>query len=162
MWPIYKIFLKLGYGGDPLSACQFIPPVEEVIGDLDPCEPNPCGPNSQHREVNGVCVCSCLPEYIGNPPDCRPECVVSSDCSQVTACLNQKCRDPCPGIVIISYTCRVASLKLFSTVEHIIFQCQLYIDTCYHTSPPPKKNLILLVMLFLGSYVRFSCFLIER
>lgn len=29
------------------------------------------------------------------PPNCRPECVVSSECPQNKACLNQKCVNPC-------------------------------------------------------------------
>jgi hypothetical protein len=40
-------------------------------------------------------VCSCLPNYSGTPPGCRPECVVSSECSFDKACVNQKCVNPC-------------------------------------------------------------------
>ena len=63
----------------------------------DPCSPSPCGPNSQCRVVNGQGVCSCLPSYVGSPPGCRPECVVSPECPRDKACLNQKCVNPCPG-----------------------------------------------------------------
>lgn len=38
-----------------------------------------------------------MPGYIGAPPTCRPECVLSSECGQNEACLNQRCSDPCPG-----------------------------------------------------------------
>lgn len=62
---------------------------------VNPCQPSPCGPNSQCRDVNGQAVCSCLPTYLGSPPSCRPECVVNSECSQNRACVNQKCVDPC-------------------------------------------------------------------
>lgn len=62
---------------------------------VNPCQPSPCGPNSQCREINNQAVCSCLPSYIGSPPGCRPECVVSSECSYDKACVNQKCTDPC-------------------------------------------------------------------
>ena len=59
------------------------------------CHPNPCGMNSQCRAVGEHEVCSCLPGFIGSPPSCRPECVVSSECAQNRACINQKCVDPC-------------------------------------------------------------------
>lgn len=74
---------------------------------VNPCSPSPCGPNSQCREVNEQAVCSCLPNYIGSPPDCRPECVVSSECSPDKACVNQKCTDPCPGTCGLSSVCNV-------------------------------------------------------
>lgn len=64
---------------------------------INVCQPSPCGPNSQCREVNHQAVCSCLPAYQGSPPSCRPECVVSSECPSNKACINQKCVDPCPG-----------------------------------------------------------------
>ena len=82
----------------------------------DPCNPSPCGPNSQCRDVNGqasrfkdesfkapivnnlikisniLLVCSCLSSYIGAPPNCRPECVTNSDCALHLACVNQRCQ----------------------------------------------------------------------
>lgn len=73
----------------------------------NPCHPSPCGPNSQCREINGQAVCSCVVGYIGTPPTCRPECVVSSECPQNEACSNQKCRDPCPGTCGIGAKCTV-------------------------------------------------------
>lgn len=73
----------------------------------NPCQPSPCGPNSQCREIQGQAVCSCLPEYIGTPPSCRPECTVSSECAQNKACINQKCADPCPGTCGLNADCKV-------------------------------------------------------
>lgn len=73
----------------------------------NPCQPSPCGPNSQCREINNQAVCSCLPNYVGSPPGCRPECVVSSECSRDKACVNQKCVDPCPGVCGTNAECRV-------------------------------------------------------
>lgn len=73
----------------------------------DPCLPSPCGPYAQCRKVNNHAVCSCLPTYIGAPPQCRPECVVSSECSLDKACLNQKCKDPCPGTCGLNSRCQV-------------------------------------------------------
>lgn len=69
--------------------------------------PSPCGPNSQCRVVNGQGVCSCLPEYTGTPPMCRPECVVNSECPQDRACINQKCVNPCPASCGMFATCVV-------------------------------------------------------
>lgn len=74
---------------------------------VNPCQPSPCGPNSQCREVNNQAVCSCLPTYVGSPPGCRPECVVSSECSYDKACSNQKCVDPCPNTCGQNAKCRV-------------------------------------------------------
>lgn len=74
---------------------------------MNPCQPSPCGPNSQCRETNGQAVCSCLPTYVGSPPSCRPECVVSSECPLDKACINQKCQDPCPGTCGINARCEV-------------------------------------------------------
>lgn len=62
-----------------------------------PCNPSPCGPNSQCRPINGQSVCSCLPDFIGSPPSCRPECTISTECAPNLACINKKCGDPCPG-----------------------------------------------------------------
>lgn len=73
----------------------------------NPCVPSPCGPFSQCREVNGHAVCSCLQNYIGAPPMCKPECIVSSECAQDRACFNQKCKDPCPGTCGLNALCTV-------------------------------------------------------
>lgn len=75
----------------------------------NPCEPTPCGPYSQCRETNGQATCSCLPTYIGVPPNCKPECTVSSDCSLNLACKNNKCIDPCPDSCGQQSTCRVVN-----------------------------------------------------
>lgn len=44
---------------------------------------------------------------IGSPPSCRPECIVSAECALQQACLNQKCRDPCPGTCGQNAKCQV-------------------------------------------------------
>lgn len=85
----------------------FVSLLAVVLEYVNPCQPSPCGPNSQCREVNGQSVCSCLPSYIGSPPGCRPECVISSECPQNKACINQKCIDPCPGTCGLNAICRV-------------------------------------------------------
>lgn len=113
----------LGYTGDPFRYCNLQPVESKIFNPFkrnskftlclvlappeptNPCQPSPCGPNSQCREVNSQAVCSCLPEYIGSPPGCRPECTVSSECSSNKACINQKCVDPCPGTCGINAKC---------------------------------------------------------
>lgn len=63
----------------------------------NPCIPSPCGPNSVCRVVDNHAACSCVANYIGRAPNCRPECTINSECPGNLACLNEKCRDPCPG-----------------------------------------------------------------
>ena len=76
--------------------------------EVDPCEPNPCGSFSlPPRVVGDRCVCNCEPHMIGTPPNCRPECVVNSECPQESACITQRCQDPCPGLCGINAYCRV-------------------------------------------------------
>lgn len=64
------------------------------MDEIDKCLPSPCGPNAQC--IDGTCTC--LVEYQGDPYiGCRPECILSSDCSKDKACIRQKCSDSCPG-----------------------------------------------------------------
>lgn len=75
----------------------------------NPCSPSPCGPNSECRVINNQAVCSCVRGYLGSPPTCRPECVVSTDCPQNEACSNQRCTNPCPGSCGIGALCHVVN-----------------------------------------------------
>jgi hypothetical protein len=61
------------------------------------------------RTVSNHAVCSCQPGYIGTPPNCRPECVLSSECTQDKACIGQKCLDPCPGTCGLEARCQVVN-----------------------------------------------------
>lgn len=61
----------------------------------NPCEPSPCGPNSLCRVVDSTSVCTCLPAFLGSPPNCRPECTISTECAFSLACISNKCSDPC-------------------------------------------------------------------
>lgn len=83
--------------------------IEEYLPPIDLCHPSPCGPYSECKALNGHAVCSCTRGYIGSPPACHPECVVSSDCVQTTACRNQKCVDPCPGTCGLNAECHVVN-----------------------------------------------------
>lgn len=76
---------------------------------MNPCHPSPCGPNSQCRDIYGQAVCSCLQGYVGSPPTCKPECVISTECQLNEACVNQKCIDPCPGTCGLNALCQVVN-----------------------------------------------------
>lgn len=52
-------------------------------------------------------MCSCLPTFIGEPPACKPECVINSECDSSKACINQKCVNPCEGVCGQKAECRV-------------------------------------------------------
>lgn len=82
---------------------------EPVVVPSNPCQPSPCRPNAECRVVGEAPSCSCLSEFIGTPPQCRPECVSNSECANHLACINQKCKDPCPGVCGQNAECRVVS-----------------------------------------------------
>lgn len=89
---------------------MFVQLVERPVQDpIDPCNPSPCGPYSQCRPNGGSPSCTCLSDYIGAPPNCRPECVSNTECPNNRACINQKCKDPCPGVCGANAECRVVS-----------------------------------------------------
>ncbi|CAH2015289.1 unnamed protein product [Acanthoscelides obtectus] len=101
---------SIGNTGDPFTRCYNIPPPPKeqptpVV--TDPCVPSPCGANSQCRNIGNNPSCSCLPNYIGNPPNCKPECTINSECPSNLACINEKCKDPCPGSCGIGAVCEV-------------------------------------------------------
>lgn len=116
-----------GLTGNAFIACKPVPGMyiidtqnqsmskEKVVNNIfniapvavNPCNPSPCGPNSICREINGQATCSCILGYIGSPPTCRPECVISAECPLNQACVNQKCIDPCPGTCGLAARCEV-------------------------------------------------------
>ena len=75
----------------------------------DPCRPSPCGLYSTCRVTSNRAVCSCLPNYLGQPPNCKPECMLSSECASNRACINMRCQDPCPGTCGQNARCRVTN-----------------------------------------------------
>lgn len=148
---------RSGFTGDPFTSCnvyierkpfnhslhsfslEYNQPLTAIeTTPIHPCRPSPCGPNSQCREINGQAVCSCLPNYNGSPPSCRPECVVTSECPSNKACLNQKCIDPCIGTCGINSKCEV--------INHSpICSCNPGhtgdpFTRCYHTPRKTEKN----------------------
>lgn len=93
---------------------MFLAPVvieKPVVPPLpgNPCTPSPCGLNSKCDVVAEQAKCTCLANMVGIPPDCRPECVISSDCSSNLACINQRCTDPCRGSCGLNAECRVVN-----------------------------------------------------
>ena len=100
-----------GQTGDPFQSCRPIPPPPPTPPPprTDPCLPTPCGPNSICRRVGDTPSCSCAQDYTGSPPNCRPECVINPDCPSNLACINNKCKDPCPGSCGVNTECRVIS-----------------------------------------------------
>lgn len=73
----------------------------------NPCAPSPCGLNSNCKVSNNQAVCTCQLEYVGTPPLCKPECLVSSDCPTRQACIKRKCKNPCPGVCGQNTDCQV-------------------------------------------------------
>jgi len=109
-----------------------------------PCEPSPCGLNAICRENNGVGSCTCLPDYLGDPyQECRPECTQNSDCLTRMACVDLKCRDPCPGTCGVNAQCQsVNHLPIcicipgytgnpFTLCSPIIEICKIYFHVRY-------------------------------
>lgn len=101
-----------GSTGDPFTNCYPFRPAPQppplASQPSNPCDPSPCGPNSRCLvSAQGYATCSCLPNYRGAPPSCRPECVVSAECPQTQACVNWRCVDPCPGTCGLGARCAV-------------------------------------------------------
>lgn len=103
----------------------------------DPCTPSPCGPNSQCRNIEDHAVCSCLQGYLGSPPSCRPECLVSSECPPTRACVNKKCTDPCLGSCGLNARCEVINHSPICSC--LPTQTGDPFKSCYDI--PSKKNL---------------------
>lgn len=101
-------YCPVEHSGDPFVSCYPFKPTVPAVRPTNPCDPSPCGPNSRCLvSSQGYATCSCLPGYKGIVPTCKPECIVSSECLQTQACINQKCVDPCPGTCGFSANCLV-------------------------------------------------------
>lgn len=104
----------------------------------NPCVPSPCGPFSQCRVVGHTSACSCLANYIGRPPQCRPECTINSECPANLACINERCRDPCVGSCGISAICNVVNHSPVCTCQYLYTG-----DPFSGCHPVPSKNLFI-------------------
>lgn len=112
------------------------PMADTTVEPINPCVPSPCGQNAQCQAYGNVPSCTCLPNYYGSPPNCRPECTINAECSSNRACINEKCRDPCPGSCGSGARCEV--------INHTPM-CQCFdgyigdpFTNCY--LPPPQRK----------------------
>lgn len=114
---------------------------------VDVCTITQCGQYSQCREVNGQGVCSCLSEYIGSPPFCKPECTTSSECPVDRACVNKKCIDPCPNQCGLQAGCRVLN-------HSPICSCQTGFtgDPFLRCFSVPRKKFFVTIFLYIVLY----------
>lgn len=89
---------------------ELLAPVANAVLEpyRNPCVPSPCGPNSICQEIGQIPSCTCMPTFVGSPPNCKPECIVNSECLPSQACIQQKCQDPCEGACGIGALCLVS------------------------------------------------------
>jgi hypothetical protein len=90
----------------------FVEPNDPIIDRRDPCDPNPCGEHAIciiNSNTPNIASCQCRDDFLGNPPNCRPECQRNADCPLYLACSNgKKCIDPCQdGLCGSNTDCRV-------------------------------------------------------
>lgn len=129
--------------------------LSSVIHDepKDPCRPSPCGPYSHCRNVDGHAVCSCVQNYIGAPPNCRPECIVSSECAPNRACINQKCKDPCPGTCGHNARCQVVN-------HNPVCSCEIgYTGDPFISCTKERKHFLSSFSFHNSNFLLFACFL---
>lgn len=86
---------------------EYLSAITPPLVQKDPCVPSPCGSFSQCRNIGDSPACTCLENYMGQPPNCRPECTIHSECPSDRACINMKCVDPCPGSCGTNALCSV-------------------------------------------------------
>lgn len=75
-----------------------------TVRPTDPCNPSPCGLQSQCRIRNGLPSCANLPVTADSL-----ECISNNECGSREACINRRCSDPCPGSCGLNTECRVFS-----------------------------------------------------
>lgn len=89
--------------------------IEEPKVPSNLCDPNPCGPNSICQIREGHPVCSCIANYLGSPPYCRPECVLNQECPFDKACIHEKCLNPCTKSCGLNAKCDVVNHTPYCT-----------------------------------------------
>lgn len=128
---------------NPISNVHYITePEPTFVQPTNPCIPSPCGPYAECRDIGGSPSCSCNANYIGSPPNCRPECIINPDCSSSKACMREKCRDPCPGSCGVNAQCDVINHTPTCTCPEGYTGDPF--TNCYPKPPPRKKILLIL------------------
>jgi len=120
---------------------------------VNPCVPSPCGPNSQCRDIGGAPSCSCLVNYVGVPPNCRPECSINPECQSNWACIREKCQDPCPGSCGAGAQCVVINHTPVCTCPEGFTGDPF--SNCY-PSPPPRKTYTMNIYLYMSYWCIYS------
>ena len=100
---VYLVYHRVDLIALGRHCALFSEPLPAPVVNL--CVPSPCGPYSECRDIGGVPSCSCSPNYMGSPPNCRPECTINPDCPSNRVCMGEKCRDPCPGSCGVGAIC---------------------------------------------------------
>lgn len=108
----------------------------------NPCHPSPCGSNTVCRVQGDQAVCECVSDYHGNPfTGCRPECVSNNECSRNTACINNKCKDPCIGTCGTEALCSVFNhIPTCSCPEGTTGDAFKYCEIIRRYEPPVEKD----------------------
>jgi hypothetical protein len=87
----------------------------EAVVEEDPCNPDPCGPYVNPPRRNGDrCDCSCKPDMIGSPPNCKPECIFNNDCPTELAC---KTRDV--WILVLASVASMLPVVIETTFQYV-------------------------------------------
>lgn len=103
-----KKYLILSHVSDFVYSFKYLL-TETTPVPMNPCLPSPCGPNAECQVKGDSPACSCIENYIGLPPNCRPECTINPECSPQFACMQQRCRDPCIGLCGLNAQCSVVN-----------------------------------------------------
>lgn len=113
---------------------SFLLITEQPPAPTNPCQPSPCGPNAECQVRGDSPACSCIANYIGVPPNCRPECTINPECPPHLACMQKKCRDPCIGLCGSNAQCSVVN-------HHAVCACaEGYTGNPFSTCEPVVKG----------------------
>lgn len=108
-----------GYRGSPLAGCRHECendsecPQHLACSSSFRCEsPCKCGENAECQVVNHQAKCTCPKTWVGNAyVACRPECTTHSECPAAkSACLYQKCINPCDGVCGVNADCNLRDI----------------------------------------------------
>lgn len=119
---------------------ELAPQDYQQIEPTNPCVPSPCGANARCESVGNSHACACLPNFFGSPPNCRPECMIHSDCASNKACIRNKCSDPCPGACGLNAICNVFNHIPVCTCTDGYTGNPF--SNCYPAPPPPSNEMI--------------------